>query len=409
MIFKYYIIFLFLFSNVYAESTWRDKQGNIVEKTKSMNSKDGFGANLVSVNEKNFFKVWNTPSQTVNIDIIDTIHRNDELIFPIMFGGCQTNKENKCNIVGDFVIIAPDGSTYANVKKMLIFNHTPSPNHGLNVSNEYVKVIIEKTDLLGGYKVNAHILDVFGNVALDLETSFTVVDDNITIEKKKKNKQAEPYHPTKKDVNVSKWMTYAYLHGYGKDKDNIIYMLNSRLFTENEKSLFTIAIFMAERFKIYDAYLIENKNKFSNLNENALKMLLIALKQADTKNSKILYKELLPKIRNKRFLEYLKKTPHYDALNKEIKTPAMIDVVWASFMSTGEKVYIEKIIQVLSREEKGMENIMLLGSVKWSLSSNIEQHKKVFNICKEYHTNDINIKKHLDDILNHISNNPNAK
>jgi len=64
---------------------------------------------------------------------------------------------------------------------------------------------------------------------------------------------------------------------------------------------------------------------------------------------------------------------------------------------------------VLSRDEKGMENIMLLGSVKWSLSSNIEQHKKVFSICREYHTHDINIKKYLDDILNHISNNSNAK
>jgi len=408
MIFKYCILALFLFSNIYAESTWRDKQGKIVKQTKSMNSKDGFGANLVGVNEKNFFKVWNTPSQTVNIDIVDTIHRNDELIFPVMFGGCQTNKENKCNIVGDFVIIAPDGSTYASIKKMLIFNHVPFPNHGLNVSKEYVKVVIEKTDLLGAYQVRAHILDVIGNVVLNLETSFTVVEDNITI-KKKKNKQVEPYDSTKKDMNVSKWMTYAYLHGYEKDKDNIIYMLNSRLFTENEKSLFTIAIFMAERFKIYDVYLIENKNKFSNLNENALKMLLIALKQADTKNSKILYKELLPKIKNKRFIEDLKKNPHYDAMNKEIKTPAMIDVLWASFMATGKKGYIEKIIQVLSREEKGMENIMLLGSVKWSLSSNIKQHKKVFNICKEYHTKDINIKKHLDDILNHIGNNPNAK
>jgi len=396
--FKYILIGVLLLSSIYADSMWRDKQGNLVKDTTSMKSKNGFGANLVSVNEKNFFKVWNTPSKTVNIDVIDTIHREYELIFPIMFGGCQTNKENKCNIVGDFLILAPDGSIYTDVKNILIFKDKPQPNHALNVSTEYIKIIIEKKDLLGKYKVKAHITDTIKKINLDIEKSFTVVDDNITI-KKKKYKPAEPYQPTEEDMNVSKWMTYAYKNGYEKDKNNIIHMLNSRLFTENKSSLFVMAVFISERFKINDDYLIKHKNEFSNVRGNALEMLLFALKQSNTKNTNILYKKLLKNMRNEKFLNYIKSVKHFQLLDMDIIQPSMIDALWASFMATGKKEYVEKIITILGLPEKGVNNLLLIGSAKWSLLSNAQQHVKVLKICKEYKSKNVNVQKILNEIL----------
>lgn len=400
---KYIFLGLLFLSCAYAESQWRDKQGNVVEKTKSMNSHDGFGVQILSVNEKDFFKTWNTPSETVNIDVIDKIHKNDALIFPILFGGCKINENKRCNLSSDFLVVAPDGSVYTDVKNMLIFNGKPYPNHGLNVSNEYIKIIIEKKDLLGEYKVKAHVTDTIKNITLDIEKSFIVVDNNITIKKKKKN-FVEPYKPTAKDINVSNWMTYAYKNGNEKDMNNIIYMLNSKLFTENKSSLFVMAVFISERFKIKDSYLLKYEDKFNNFKGNSEQVFLFALKQANTINTNILYKKLLKNIKDTQFLNYIKSVKPFKLLEMEITQPSMIDVLWASFMATGKKVYVEKIINILAKEEKGVNNLLLIGSAKWSLLSNIQQHKKVFDICKDFKTNDKNINKHLKDIFQKSEN-----
>ena len=406
--FKYIVIGVLLVSSIYAGSMWRDKQGNLVKDTTSMKSKNGFGANLVSVNEKNFFKVWNTPSQTVNIDVIDTIHREDELIFPIMFGGCQTNKENKCNIIGNFLILAPDGSIYTDVKNILIFKGNPQPNHGLNVSTGYIKIIIEKIDLLGTYKVKAHVIDMYSNAELNLETSFTVVDDNVSIKKKvniSKTETIESYKPTEKDLKVSKWMTYAYKENSENDMQNIMHMLNSKMFTQDKQSLFVLAVFLSERFKLNDSYLVTHQEDFSNLDNNALEMLLFALNQSSTKNANILYEKLLKNMRNEKFLNYIKSVKHFQLLDMDIMQPSMIDALWASFMATGKKEYVEKIITILGLPEKGVNNLLLLGSTKWSLLSNAKQHDKVLKTCKEYISRDKNIQKNLNEILIKVNNN----
>jgi len=402
--FKYIFLGFFILSFCNAESQWRDKQGNLVKPNASMKSKDGFGVQLLSVDEKNFFKVWNTPSDTVDIDVIDTIHKNTELIFPILFGGCKTDEKNQCSIRSDFLILAPDGSVYTDVKNIFIFKGKPYPNHALNVSNEYIKIIIEKKDLLGKYKVKAHVTDTIKKIDLELERSFTVVDDNITIKKKKK-KSVEPYKPTEEDINVSKWMTYAYKNEHEKDMDNIIHMLNSRLFIENKSSLFILAIFISERFKINDSYLLKYEDKFIHFTGNAEQVFLFALKQTNTKNTNILYKKLLKNIKDTKFLNYIKSVKPFKLLEMEITQPSMIDALWASFMATGKKEYVEKIITLLGLPEKGVNNLLLLGSTKWSLLSNAKQHDKVLKICKEYKSSDGLIQKNLNKILSKVNNN----
>ncbi len=392
---------LFLLSSSYAESQWRDRQGNTVKKAKSMNDRNGFGVNMVSVNEKNFFKAWNVPSKTVRINEIEKIHKGGALIFPIIFGGCKVNKDEQCNIRGDFLIVAPDGSIYTDVKNMLIFHGKPQPNYGLNVSGNYIKVVIERKDLLGEYHVKAQITDTIQKIHLNVEKSFKVVDDNISIKEKKK-KPEESTKPTKEDIDASRWMTYAYKHGFKDDKDKILFMLHSRLFTDNKSSLVIMAIFMSERFKQYDTYLVQEKNKFLDLKDNnALEVLLFALKQADTKNANILYDALIKKVKDTNLLHYIQNLKPLHLLELEIKKPVTIDMLWASFMATGKKEYVEKIIGILAREEKGVSNILLIGSAKWSLSSNIQQHEKVFDICKNFKTKDKNIKKRLKEILQH--------
>ena len=47
------------------EGGWRDKDGNPVPNTDSMNSIDGFGGWLIVTPDKDWEEKWNTPSEDI--------------------------------------------------------------------------------------------------------------------------------------------------------------------------------------------------------------------------------------------------------------------------------------------------------------------------------------------------------
>ncbi|MFA5143948.1 MAG: hypothetical protein WC522_07295 [Candidatus Omnitrophota bacterium] len=74
----------------------------------------------------------------------------------------------------------------------------------------------------------------------------------------------------------------------------------------------------------------------------------------------------------------------YDTLTMPIISPQALDMLWATFFSTGDEKVVQRIISVihLSKDGKGQE-ILIGGAALWSLKSNAKQHKKVMDICKQ--------------------------
>lgn len=104
------------------------------------------------------------------------------------------------------------------------------------------------------------------------------------------------------------------------------------------------------------------------------------------------------------------KAARYDPISKEPSNPADLDMLWAVFMATGSEVAVNKIIDVLGRPspEKGaqgsVEMLLLKGAAKWSLSSNIYQHKRVAEIAKTRRSIESgNLKKELDEAIKNAS------
>ena len=205
---------------------------------------------------------------------------------------------------------------------------------------------------------------------------------------------------SKKDIEVGNWMTKAYTKDNSEDMKNILYVLNSKIFLQKKTSFIIYAIFMSERFKQDSSYLT-NKT-FLKVSDEGLEILLFALKQANNKDTKVLYNKLLLTMKDTKFKRYIKSVKVFDILNMDIIEPSMTDTLWSSFLATGKKEYVEKIISILGKEDKGVQNILLISSAKWSLLSNCEQHPKVLKICKEYKTEDKKIRKELDDILKEV-------
>lgn len=89
-------------------------------------------------------------------------------------------------------------------------------------------------------------------------------------------------------------------------------------------------------------------------------------------------------------IERITNTPPVDLKTIDITSPAMLDMLWATFMASGDTQYVERIVGVLAypvdgeEQEERMNNILLAGSAKWSLSSNAFQHGLVYETCKKY-------------------------
>lgn len=64
---------------------------------------------------------------------------------------------------------------------------------------------------------------------------------------------------------------------------------------------------------------------------------------------------------------------------------ADLDLFWGAFMASGRDVYVKKIIDVLQFLDPGEDrNKFMLGlAAYWSLSSNVLQHQKVREICRQ--------------------------
>jgi hypothetical protein len=77
----------------------------------------------------------------------------------------------------------------------------------------------------------------------------------------------------------------------------------------------------------------------------------------------------------------------HDPLAGQPTTPVDLDMLWATFMATGNELAVNRIIDVLGMPlpEKGApgrtEMLVLKGAAKWSLSSNIQQHRRVLHIA----------------------------
>lgn len=82
--------------------------------------------------------------------------------------------------------------------------------------------------------------------------------------------------------------------------------------------------------------------------------------------------------------ERVRGTP-YHALNEPLSVPGLDDH-WAAFFATGGKAHVFAVIDALPLiEVRGnVDQLMIGGAAKWSLTSNAVQHASVLAYCRDY-------------------------
>jgi len=99
--------------------------------------------------------------------------RGKPIVAFVIFSGCA-EVQGRCRAEIDYVLLRPDGSTYATESGVPLWRHRAPPSGQLQLSEGYLGVVIEPKDPAGTYQVQATVRDLNANVDVVLHRSFVV-------------------------------------------------------------------------------------------------------------------------------------------------------------------------------------------------------------------------------------------
>ena len=170
------LLFAIACTSVFA--AWVDRRGEHLPDTPYRRSNGDFVAQMVFVeDEQELFTTWSKPSESVNVRDIDSISINSPINTFIVFGGCRPDARGNCSVVMRFRVIGPDGKVYSETPAMEVWHEKRlPPNRSLQLSVDYLKVIIEPHEQRGKYVVNTEVRDNIAGTSLRLQKAFTAVE-----------------------------------------------------------------------------------------------------------------------------------------------------------------------------------------------------------------------------------------
>lgn len=93
-------------------------------------------------------------------------------------------------------------------------------------------------------------------------------------------------------------------------------------------------------------------------------------------------------------------SPKPEPFEKMQLSPAVLDMLWSSFLITGDERFVERIISALAEFGDGKkQHSMTAFTAQWSLISNARNHQRVMSICKAAGAKHPECKAQLDDVI----------
>jgi hypothetical protein len=171
------LLFVVLVAPSAAFGGWIDKSGKSLPESDSRKAAGEFGAQLIFVrDEGELFRRWNAPSVTVDVDTADQVEVNGAINAFVVFSGCRKDKAGNCSVAMRFRVLQPDGKVYAETPPMEVWEQKPAPpGTSLELSVQYLKVIIEPKDQLGKYVVQTQVRDNNSQAVLQFSGRFTAI------------------------------------------------------------------------------------------------------------------------------------------------------------------------------------------------------------------------------------------
>lgn len=71
-----------------------------------------------------------------------------------------------------------------------------------------------------------------------------------------------------------------------------------------------------------------------------------------------------------------------ELLQDPVDAPELLDMLWGAFFATGDAQYVRRIMEALELVGD-MRAVVVKATARWSLTSNVQQHPRVRDICKQ--------------------------
>ncbi len=194
--------------------------------------------------------------------------------------------------------------------------------------------------------------------------------------------------PFRSVPEFNRWITHYYLAPEPQRISNALrFYCNSTLF-EKESTRGPMAVFFASIFRnnpaamtgVYEDISLHGSEKQRIFALNCLWLVHNAAGEVLLQRAR---QEWTSKFARKILQEMKGKEPG-ELFDRPIRDPVQLDMLWARFSATGDPDVVQKILSYIPLKEKASAlDVLLEGTLTWSLARNAQQHPVVYEICKE--------------------------
>lgn len=162
-----------------ARAQWIDKHGAVLPDADDRKSIGTFGAEIIFTTDPDGLEQrWATPSDTVQVESVDSVQINQPISAFVVFSGCKPTPSQTCKVSMNFRVIQPDGKQYAATPAMEVWRDKPAPTrHRLALSVDYLKIRIEPHEQRGRYLVQVEVRDEISGTVMSLKKPFIAKDN----------------------------------------------------------------------------------------------------------------------------------------------------------------------------------------------------------------------------------------
>lgn len=322
------------------------------ESAPSWEGYDGeFSAMLaVTAYAEEFYEQWNKPASPdyrPHLKTASRVHRGDTVTALVFFMRCAVNEVGNCRVEGDFRILKPDGSVYADEKGLDVWRDLPYPDEGfVQLSHTNLGLLVEPDDPLGTYRFEVVVRDLLAEREIRLYQDLDVVADD-----EQADRDPPPYRAT------PTLDSDAFMQGYYQEPAPDVIPTFIRVvggnpqFLDGESSPPLVA-FLAVVFADNPDSLDGWQSVIAEMPAEAREVLGQAVVLAEDPKGAIL---------------------------SSPPSPTTNDMCWGAFFASGDVDYVHELIdRVRHVEEREDRNLFLAGaSAQWSLCGNARRHALV--------------------------------
>ncbi|OGX34252.1 MAG: hypothetical protein A3I43_04265 [Omnitrophica WOR_2 bacterium RIFCSPLOWO2_02_FULL_50_19] len=330
-----------------------------------------------------YIKEWTAShyNQPITIKTVGEIKQNQVVYASAIVSGFGVTEKGGVDLSGDFILLDPNGKMSLEQKDIFhVKMEKGQAPGGFIMLDPALDLMVEESDPEGVYILKAVVRDnVLGKTASgEYKLSY----------KKQATGAISKTGGFSSIDDFGKWMTYYYVEPEPQKISSAIKFYSDSSLYDKEDTRLSTAAFFAVLFKKDNELM---KRSFDDVSatgsENAKLVLLNALYLVNNEGSRALIKKADAEWRSeylKKVIEKVASSPAPDIFAEPVRDGEHLDMLWTTFLATGDEEPVRKIISALHLLEDGhgME-IAVGGAARWSLISNALQHKIVYQACKE--------------------------